>query len=202
MNRKLAFGFLSAVLAFALGANSVAADEKVPDPLKDLVQAAKNLTREAREGYAASVEVEGGLSKAKDHKLYTTTVRESYSGDIKGNLMHVPSMRAFRTTEKGALFDGAQWYTLNAQLEGKKLDRLFEFPILLLANAVKNPKKIEWLPSTVKLPDTEREISSGTTVEKELTKNQLYHRIRVEVPDKEALSYFIEVQNSGCLSGG
>lgn len=195
---------LVSLAAVALAASSLAAADDAPDPLKVLKKAASNLAKESRDGYAATLEVEGGLSKSTDHRLdVMTTVQESYKGEIRREVMHVPAMNVFRTSQKGALSDGVQWYQLQALPEGKKLDRLFAFPVDLLAKAVAKPEKIEWLPSTEQAKETEEEESVGhTSVARQLTTEQLYHRIRVQVPDEEALQYFIEVQNSGCLSGG
>jgi hypothetical protein len=197
-----------AVLALGLLAYSAgpgfADDDKAPDPLKVLRKAAKNLVDEAKKsGYQAGCEVAGGLSKTGDHKLHMTTVQESYTGEILGDIMRVPAMNVYRTTSKGALFNGEQWYQLQALPEGKKLDRLFAFPLRLMTTALTKPERIEWLPSTETPEVVEEEVEAGrTTVEKQLTQEQLYHRMRVQVPDEEALQYFTEVQNSGCLSGG
>ncbi len=194
------------VAIFALCAGPAAADEtKAPNPMKALKSVTLNLLKEAKtEGYRANLDVSGGLSKSADHSLSSTTVRENYQGDIRGNVMHVPSMKAFRTTSKGAVFDGSQWASLQGRVEGKKLDRLFAFPVQLLAKGLKNPKSIVWLPSTEEAPEPVivEEKKGLTSVAKKLTQEQIYHRLRVEVPDKEALQYFVEVQNSGCLSGG
>jgi hypothetical protein len=197
--RWIALG-IPCLAALAFCAASFAADDPAPDPLKALKNATKNLAMEARQGYAASCDVEGGLSKSADHALdVMTTVRESYEGEIRGDVMHVPSMKVFRTSGKGALSDGVQWYALQARPEGKKLDRLFAFPVHILAEASEKPMKIEWLASTERV--TEDSTEGNTSVAKQLTKEQLYHRLRVEVPDEVALRHFIEVQNSGALSG-
>jgi hypothetical protein len=192
-----------AALAFCAGP-AWADDDQAPDPLKVLRIASKNLAQTAKkQGYTTSVEVEGGLSKTADHRLHMTTVRESYSGEIRGDVMHVPAMQVFRTSDKGALFDGVNWAALQARAEGKKLDRLFAFPIQLLATAVQKPESVEWLASTEEAPVIEEEGTSGhTAVVKKRSQDQIYHRMRVQVPDEEALQYFVEVQNSGCLSGG
>ena len=196
------------VAVVALCAGPVAADEaKAPDPMKVLKSVTKNLVKEARkEGYRATLNVEGGISKAADHSLWNTTVREAYEGDIRGNVMHVPGMQVFRTSQKGAVFDGTQWAALQARADGKKLDRLFAFPVQLLSKGLKNPKKVTWLESTEEPEEVieEEEDRGLTSVAKRqtLTREQMYHRLRVEIPDKEALQYFVEVQNSGCLSGG
>lgn len=195
---------LVATAVFAFVASPALADDEAPDPLKELRNAAKSLVKEAkREGYRADLQVEGGLSKKGDHSLYSMTVRENYRGDIRGNVMHVPEMKAYRTSSTGAISDGVQWYRLQSLAEGKKLDRLFAFPVQLLATALKKPEHVEWLESTEEAPEVETEESEGhTSVVKKKTQNQIYHRMRVQVPDEEALQYFIEVQNSGCLSGG
>jgi len=169
-----------------------------------LRKATRNLVEEARKsGYQAGCEVSGGLSKTEDHKLHMTTVQETYTGEILGDIMRVPEMNVYRTSSKGALNDGTQWYALQALPQGKKLDRLFAFPVKLLTDALTKPERIEWLPSTETAEPVEEETASGhTSVAKQLTQEQLYHRMRVQIPDEEAIQYFTEVQNSGCLSGG
>ncbi len=205
MHRAIRCSVVVALLVALCVGNVAVAEEKAPDPLKVLKKATKNLVTQGKQsGYRANLEVEGGLSKTADHDLHMTTVRESYRGDIRGNVMHVPSMQVFRQSSKGAIFDGASWAALQARVEGKKLDRLFAFPVQLLSTAIKKPQAIEWLESTEKpeVTESEERTTGGTAVKKTLTTEQKYHRMLVTVPDKEALQYFVEVQNSGCLSGG
>jgi hypothetical protein len=203
MARRWIVPVIPCLALLALGAAALAADEQAPDPIQALKTATKNLAAESRDGYGASCEVQGGISKSASHQLdVMTTVRESYTGEIRGDIMHVPAMNVFRNSQKGALSDGVQWYALQARPEGKKLDRLFAFPIQLLSQASEKPEKIEWLASTESATPTEEErAEGGTAVAKQLTQDQLYHRLRVHVPDEVALKYFIEVQNSGALSG-
>ncbi len=200
---RMALGVIC-VAALAICVGPLFADDSAPpNPLKALKKATRNLVLEARQGYRAGCDVAGGLSTKADHSLTSTTVRETYRGDIHGDIMSVPDMKVFRTDEKGAVFDGVRWYALQALPEGKKLDRLFAFPAHLLTTALRSPESIEWLPSTEEADVVEAEEGLGrTSVVKKLTQEQLYHRLRVKVPDKEALQYFVEVQNSGCLSGG
>jgi hypothetical protein len=204
MARKISVLGILALGMLAYCASPAFADDAAPDPLKVLRKATKNLVDEARKtGYQAGCEVAGGLSKTADHKLHMTTVQETYTGEILGDIMHVPSMNVYRTSSKGALNNGAQWFSLQALPEGKKLDRLFAFPVRLLTTALTKPERVEWLPSTEQAEVVEEEVEAGnTSVTKQLTQEQLYHRMRVQVPDEEALQYFTEVQNSGCLSGG
>ena len=204
MHRKwLQFGLVALALCAFVAGPALADEGKAPDPLKALKKVTKNLVKESKsEGYNAKLAVRGGLSRKADHQLHSTTVYADYQGDIRGNVMHVPEMQVFRTPNKGAVFDGVNWAMLQARAEGKQLDRLFAFPVQLLANAIKKPKKVEWLASTEEPIVEESEEVGHTSVEKKLTIEQQYHRLRVEVPDKEALQYFVEVQNSGCLDGG
>lgn len=170
-------------------------------PLTALKKLTRNLSK--TRSYEASCTVEGGLSRKADHQLFQTTVREEYRGDIYGNVMHLPSMKVFRTSSTGAISDGVQWYRLQALPEGKKLDRLFAFPAHLLVNAAKNPVKVEWIASEddeiVQLPP---EKGKGRTSVVKKKEERIPHVLRIQVPDKEAVQYFVEVQNSGCLSGG
>jgi len=48
-----------------------------------------------------------------------------------------------------------------------------------------------------------REKPSGrTAVGGNSHEEKVYHRMRVTLPSEIALKYFIDMQNSGCLSGG
>ena len=205
MHRKrLQVGLVAFALCASMAGPALANEGKAPDPLKALKKVTKNLVNESKkEGYNAKLAVRGGLSRKANHELYSTTVYADYQGDIRGNVMHVPEMQVFRTPNKGAVFDGVNWSMLQARAEGKQLDRLFAFPVHLLANAIKKPKSVEWLASTeAPIVEESEEQEGHTSVAKKLTVEQQYHRLRVEVPDKEALQYFVEVQNSGCLDGG
>jgi pSer/pThr/pTyr-binding forkhead associated (FHA) protein len=135
-------------------------------------------------------------------KLLDQAVEEDYSGLVRGMLMHMPEDKIFRTTDKGALFDGDIWRVLQSTAEGKKLDRLFTFPERLLSEAAKKPQKVEWLASKEKPSEEVREGATGKTAVAGREESRLYHRLSVTLPEKTALKYFIEVQNSGCLSGG
>ena len=198
----LAAAFIAGTLCTG---SAFAADEEAPNPLKELKSSVKELMKRSQKaGYSASVEIRGGTSKKANHEIETTSIYENYSGDIRNELMFVPSMQAYRVHDKGAVYDGERWAMLQARKEGKELDRLFMFPLRVLTTAMKNAEKVSWLESTEKPPEptvTEKE-SGRTSVTRELTQEQIYHRMRVELPNEVAVQVFTDVQNSGCLGGG
>jgi len=183
-------------------AGSVGVDT-APDPVKAVRKAAKDFLRlTAKKGYSASVSIDGGMAASSDHRIIDQAVEEDYSGLVRGMLMYMPEDQIFRTFDKGALFDGDIWRALQSTAEGKKLDRLFAFPERLLSEAAKKPQKVEWLASSKKPAAEVGKRTTGKTAVSRPEDNRLYHRLRVTLPEKTALKYFIEVQNSGCLSGG
>ncbi|MFQ5654991.1 MAG: hypothetical protein ACE5GW_09700 [Planctomycetota bacterium] len=199
--RRLVAGLLAVGLAVTFSGFASAEEKKTPKPLKVLKKVTRNLAKTRT--YRASCEVQGGLSKTKDHQISQMTVRESYQADIyKNNLMYVPELKAYRTSSKGAIYDATtkRWYNTLSLPTGKKLERLFAFPLKILQEASTKPEQIEWLAS----PDDEEEVveeSEGRTAVVRKV-HRIPHRMRVRVSDKIALERFTEVQNSGCLSGG
>lgn len=196
---------LSAVMLAGVGLQaSDPPGEKAPDPAKALRKVSKDFLRHSsKSGYSAHLVIEGGMANSSDHKIIDQAVSEDYFGLIRGPLMHMPEQQIFRTLDKGAQFDGDIWRVLQSTADGKKLDRLFTFPERLLADASSRGSKVQWLESTVKPRKVKREVPlGGTAVGSSEQEEMVYHRLRVTLPDKMALQYFIEVQNSGCLSGG
>ncbi|MDE0960183.1 MAG: hypothetical protein OSB09_05325 [Planctomycetota bacterium] len=203
------YKFISMVLIGCLlaGVGLQAADsreEKAPDPAKALRKLSKDFLRlSSKNGYSAHLVIAGGMANSSDHQIIDQAVSEDYFGLVRGPLMHMPEQKIFRTLDKGAQFDGDIWRVLQSTADGKKLDRLFTFPERLLAEASLKSHKIEWLESTVKPRKVKREAPRGrTAVGSSEAEEKVYHRLRVTLPEKMALQYFIEVQNSGCLSGG
>ena len=180
-------------------------DGSAPDPIKALRSVNKDFLRlSSKSGYSTRLVIAGGMANSKDHKIIDQAVSEDYFGLVRGRLMHMPEQKIFRTLDKGAQLDGDLWRVLQSTADGKKLDRLFSFPERVLMDATTKGKKVEWLESKAGPRKVKRETPrSGTAVGGSSEEEQkIYHRLRVTLPEKVALQYFIEVQNSGCLSGG
>ena len=193
------------MLAGAALQASDSGEENAPDPAKALRKVSKDFLRHSsKSGYSAHLIISGGMANSSDHKIIDQAVSEDYFGLVRGPLMHMPEQQIFRTLDKGAQFDGDIWRVLQSTADGKKLDRLFTFPERLLADATSKGNKVQWLESTVKPRKViKREVPlGGTAVGSSEQEEMVYHRLRVTLPAKMALQYFIEVQNSGCLSGG
>lgn len=198
-----------------------------PHPGRKLAEAFKNLQK--AKSYKVAVAIVGGISDNQDHKVAQVTVREQYDGEVHrtsaGNLMHVPAPKAFRLLErkKGAILADGGWKSILADRAGVRLDRLFSFPEELSRRAMKYASSAEWLTegtasgNSAKAEDSE--VADGGDAPKSGSGDQpegktevapdgkqgkakLPRIVRVEAPTKEALSHFIEVQNSGCMSVG
>lgn len=203
MLRLINGALLLVFLASSAGFASKVVEERTPDPVKAVRAAAKDFLRlTAKQGYSTELTIAGGMANSADHKIVDQAVSEEYSGLVRGPLMHMPEEQIFRTTDKGALFDGDIWRKLQSTADGKKLDRLFTFPERLLSEAAQKPTKVEWLESELEVAKGERKKPAGKTAVAEREDNRLFNKLRVTLSDKTALQYFIEVQNSGCLSGG
>ena len=73
----------------------------------------------------------------------------------------------------------------------------------MLQEAGKTAKSVEWLESKVPAKVVKKEKASGrTAVGGSTHEEKVYHRMRATLPSEVALKYFIDMQNSGCLSGG
>jgi hypothetical protein len=200
---------------------------KEPSPVKVLQAAVKNLQKQ--KGYRVGVDILGGLSMTEDHAVSLKNVQSSYHGEVFGPLMKVEDPKVFRTAKGGAAFIDGQWRQSLGDPKTVLLERLFSFPEVILAKAVKNaPASARWVKESETLvksdvvssaddrviipPDDEETgaAATGRTVvvkkkpavspEEEFYKT--YRIIRVEAPPQEALQNFTEVQNSNCFGGG
>ena len=202
----LKLGLLFAVALSFLSGGFVSADsvEKAPDARKALKKAAGDLMKHAaKKGFTTRLAVDGGMSNKADHKIVDQAVTERYTGKTRGPVMFLPERQIFRTPTKGAEFNGDFWRVLQSTAEGKKLDRLFAFPERVLQEAGKTAKSVEWLESKVPAKVVKKEKASGrTAVGGSTHEEKVYHRMRATLPSEVALKYFIDMQNSGCLSGG
>ncbi|MEE8141926.1 MAG: hypothetical protein V3T77_02385 [Planctomycetota bacterium] len=201
MTRRTWFvGLLALALAVPFGFAWAGGEmEKQPNPLKVLKKMSRNLA--STRGYKVNCEIRGGVSKAPDHQISEQSVGLNYAAQMYGNIMRVPKMNAYRSpNNKGAIRSGGMWYRLASVPDGRKLDRLFPFPNKVLSAALKNPKRIQWLED--KTPEEIVVEGDGHTgvVKKKYGGHPT--RLLVEIPDKVALQYFVDVENSGAVSGG
>ena len=227
MARLLVAG-LCATLTFGLAATAAASPEprqpkkvKVPKPATALKKAYAQLRKKTK-SYDVTASIHGGLSNDSSHKIVTTNVRESYDGTVyRSQLMHIPAMKAYRTRTKGVGYFNGVWKDVLTDRTGKRMDRLFAFPEVILERALRHARTAEWLEpkesdedsEDVSVDDVEAEDLSGDTPKGKTVvvkkgKNskaetvRMPTTLRVEAPTKEALAHFVEVENSGCFSGG
>ena len=198
----LAFGIATALLSG--GVVSADVSESAPDARKALRKAAGELLKHAsKSGFTTQFSVAGGMSNKSDHVIVDQAVGERYMGKTRGAGMFLPERQIFRTPTKGAEFNGDFWRVLQSTAAGKKLDSRVAFPERVLQEASKTAKDVEWLESKVPAKVIKREKPSGrTAVGGNSHEEKVYHRMRVTLPSEIALKYFIDMQNSGCLSGG
>ncbi len=186
-----------------------AADRDVgpPDPLKTLKQTFNKLGKQ--KSYNVACQVVGGISKSKTHQVSQVTVAENYQGTLYGRVLHVPDLMAFMTPQKGAMRNPEKhdlWHHTIALAPGKRLEKLFLFPHAVLAGALDKPKRVEWVwvGDEVEEPQTTAEKRKGSTAVSVVTKARkgTPHVIRVAMPEQVSLTQFVQIQNSGCMSGG
>lgn len=195
------------LLMVVLGAGSglhAGESEVTPDARKVLKKASSDLLKQAQKaGFTTRLSVAGGMANNADHKIVDQAVGEAYFGRTRGPVMFLPERQIFRTPTKGAQFTGEIWRVLQATADGKKLDRLFAFPERVLLEASKKATKVEWLDSKVAPKIVKKEKAKGrTSVGGSEHEEKVFHRMRVTLPSEMALKYFIDMQKSGCLSGG
>jgi hypothetical protein len=198
-----------------------AAKQSQPSPAKALQTALQNLRK--ADSYLAKVSIEGGLSSTEDHKINERTVSEDYEGEVFGSVMKVQSPKAFRLPKKGVAYIDGYWRNILSDPKTVLLERLFTFPEIIMTRALTHAAKGgRWLTleeekalgferddeesdASGDESDGKKDEPSGKTVtqkpkaEKSGPAPQV---VSVEVPPKEALQHFTEVQNSGCMSGG
>ena len=194
---------------------------KEPSPVKALQVALKNL--DAAKGYKVSVDVEGGLSETEDHRVSLRNVRENYEGLIFGSMMHVPTVKAYRTLKRGvAKVDGA-WRDCAADPRTRRLEKFFAFPAILLGRALQHASETgRWIRTdevssepagaaeeskptakpAAKIPRGKTVVVSKPKAAGGTAAVPQYRWIRIEAPPQEAVANFVEVQNSGCFGGG
>jgi hypothetical protein len=220
MNRVPAYGIPVLAVVLAMGRPALA-DPKPPAPGKQLVQALKNLYKAGN--YRVQVSIEGGISDNAEHSITERTVSESYTGEVfRSQIMHVASLKAYRTPKKGVAFIQGSWRNILSAPEGVLLDRLFSFPEIILGRAAQYPRSATWVMDSdaaeekthskeagkearEKSREPAEKSAQGKTVVVSSPKNaelSLPRLIRVEAPAQEALKHFLEVEKSGCISGG
>ena len=221
----IAAGVLCAEGEKAEKAEKAVAKQSVPSPARALQEALKNLRK--ADNYRTKVSVEGGLSSTDDHKINERTVSEAYEGEVFGSLMQVQAPKAYRMPKKGVAYIDGYWRNILSDKKGTLLERLFTFPEIIMTRALQNaPKGGRWLTLEeekalgFERDDEDTDLAgdgaqgdegggkknepSGKTVTKKPTAEKsgpVPQVISVEVPPKEALLHFMEVQNSGCMSG-
>src|SRR5215510_3707415 len=83
-------------------APKVAGTAKLPTAASVLQKVVKSLAKV--KGYRAKVDVVGGFATSADHEVTDVKVRESFAGDIVGDLMQSKEPKTIRTSKKGAAF--------------------------------------------------------------------------------------------------
>ena len=210
-----------ATIFLVLGVGIVVVADQ-PDPKKQRAKApnASRVFRDAvrkldavsrQSGYQVQCDVQGGLSKKADHKVWMFQVYEQHHGQVRGDLMYMPERKIYRTPQKGAILIGEYWMPLFNDPAGERIQRIIAFPAQVLLDALSSKAKIEWIEPPEKIdindPDyvepmdapLEPDEGGGTSVVEK--KQPSYRRIKVEAGEKVAVHYFNQIQNSGLLGG-
>jgi hypothetical protein len=216
--RSFLFPLLAGSLLAVGSPASGAPKKKPPSPSKQLKSAYTKINR--AKSYRVSASIVGGVSDNEQHKMNQRTVAESYEAEVYRKVMHVTNLKAYRTPKKGTLLAEGVWKNLLADRDGKKCDRLFPFPEVLLVRALRYARAAKWVKDPDADPEEEKDKpdkpargedeeevgeSSGRTEVAGTAEDEdgdLPRYIRVDTPVKEALTHVLEVESSGCLSGG
>jgi hypothetical protein len=205
---------LVAGLLLLFGPRDLPADgsEDTPSAEGILQDSYRNLVKS--ESYRVKISVVGGVTQSNVHEVSSKTVDDTYIGKTYGGVMEVPSLKAFRTESGGAIRKEGRWKSLLAAQDGARMHRLFIWPQIVMQRALSHKSSAEWIDRERSAKeDTGKNgtkksgaasISSKTTIAKKgsETAARFPGRIRVEVPTAEALKHVVEIENSGCLSGG
>lgn len=101
--------------------------------------------------YRVEASVRGGLATNAKHDIKTFTVNSDFLGNVFGStkrpIMHIPDRHIFKTPKPGAgvIRYSGTWRQILSTREGRKLDRLIDFPTIILQEAVKFSKNARWL---------------------------------------------------------
>ena len=146
--RRSVGALLMAFLALSTTDTAFAA-KKPPKARVQLQKALRQLLK--TKNYTVDTKVLGGLAKSAEHNVVEVTVNESYGGAVFGSsrnpIMHIPSIKAYKQPKAGhgVIDRDGLWARILATQEGVKMDRLIDFPTLILAEAVKYSKTARWL---------------------------------------------------------
>jgi hypothetical protein len=113
-------------------------------PIKALQGAAASFKKVT--SYRVKLDVAGGYSESVDHSLSERVVQENYSGDVYGGIMSLAKERVYRTQKGGTVFVTGEWRDIFSDPKSVKTVRLFRFPEVVIANALKHaPRGAKWV---------------------------------------------------------
>ena len=138
------------VTTLALGTTSIVdAAKKPPSAKAQLKKAFRQLLK--TRNYTVNTKVLGGLAKSAEHKVVEVTVNETYGGTVFGSskrrTMRIPSIKAYKQPKAGhgVIDRDGLWARILTTKDGVKMDRLVDFPALILAEAMRYSKTARWL---------------------------------------------------------
>ncbi len=209
--------FLAAVF-FAMGLpQSRALADKPPSPQTALKRAARELAR--LDGFEVAVSAQGGTAASPDKiRCDKTLVRRTYRMRVRRPLARIDSPEAFWVYGrfKGALRlkNGSRWVKILADPKGKEVPHLARAVETVLAEAARHARRHgRWLDEGEdtqrwRAADEERKEAGHTNARnggddaERVGAATLPTTLRVIGPWQLAERLIVEVQNSGCLSGG
>lgn len=147
MRRRLCTLALVAAVLVPLGRASAAPGEKTEAPAKAVARLAKSFA--TLESYAAACEVKGGIGSYETGEITASSVSESWTSRVVGPLAKidggVDAYRPRQGAQPGTIREGTTWKGLNATEVGRKLDRLFLRPEVILAQVAQARATARWI---------------------------------------------------------
>lgn len=214
----------AAGLILLLAAPALAGPESKPE---DEGKALQRIVRTfgKLKGYAVDVHVEGGQAEGAEHRITKPTVNTTYAAEVHGPVCRVVAPQALRPRagEGGAIANGTRWVAMLSTDDGRKLERLFPRPEVVLAEVLRMKGTARWVdppagaqqPAPPEAPAADAdEDEDGTPAPADGTQERgddeageasqapASNHLRVTAPPTVALEHFIRIQNSGCFAEG
>lgn len=147
MRRRLCTVALVAAVLVPLGRASATPGEKTEAPARAVTRLARSFA--TLESYAAACEVKGGVGSYETGEITAASVSESWTSRVVGPLARIDGgvdvYRPRQGAQPGTIREGTTWKGLNATEAGRKLDRLFLRPEVILAQVAQAKATARWI---------------------------------------------------------
>lgn len=147
MRRLWCTAALVAAVLVPLGRASASPGDKTEAPAKAVARLAKSFA--TLESYAAACEVKGGVGSYETGEITAASVSEAWTSRVVGPLARIDGgvevYRPRQGAQPGGIRDGTTWKGVNATEDGRKLDRLFLRPEVILAQVAQARATARWI---------------------------------------------------------